>query len=179
MCQTRSVCSRIRMRTVSEAPVGSSNRHRSTASVCSLNRAKLTPLPSQVAPSGWGCPGDVLMVVMDGYRCEIRTGRRPSASAPPPAYGPLRPATRVTPAPRERGCLGGPASVAEALVDDVHQRLAPLEPTQVLLEDLPDQVHRDAGARRVVGRDDTVRRLPERVARRQGLDVGDVEAGAC
>src|SRR5712691_458971 len=34
-----------------------SNRHNSTFSACAENSAKFTPLPSQVAPSGWGWPG--------------------------------------------------------------------------------------------------------------------------
>ena len=38
----------------------SSNRHSSTAVACSEKSAKLTPPPSQVAPSGWGLPGQTL-----------------------------------------------------------------------------------------------------------------------
>src|SRR5215204_6157032 len=106
----------MRSRTVSEAPDDSSKRQRSTASAFSLKRAKLTPLPSQVAPSGYGCPGDV-RIFIGRCHCENRadTGREDSR-----------------------------ALVAEPLVDHVHQRLAPLEPPQVLLEDLPDEIHGDA-----------------------------------
>src|SRR5437868_5506960 len=38
-----------------------SNRHSSTFSACAENSAKLTPLPSQVAPSGYGSPGHTLV----------------------------------------------------------------------------------------------------------------------
>ena len=40
---------------------GESNRHSSTRVACSENRAKLTPTPSQVAPSGYGVPGQTLI----------------------------------------------------------------------------------------------------------------------
>src|SRR5262249_47626944 len=39
----------------------SSKRHSSTPLAFSEKRAKLTPLPSQVAPRGNGCPGQVLI----------------------------------------------------------------------------------------------------------------------
>src|SRR3954468_24846147 len=46
------------MRSVWRLP-GRSNRHRSTPVACAENRAKLTPLPSQVAPSGTGAPSSM------------------------------------------------------------------------------------------------------------------------
>ena len=122
--------------TVSGAPYGSSNRQSSTASACSLNSAKLTPLPSQVAPSGYGCPG-CIRIVIGRRHCEIRAG---AASA------------------------RGTVSIPEALVDDVEQRLAALEAAEVLVEDRPDEVHRQGRPGRVVRRDDQVGRLPEGVA---------------
>src|SRR5215831_330543 len=39
-----------------------SNRHNSTFVACSENNAKLTPLPSHVAPSGYEFPGQTRMV---------------------------------------------------------------------------------------------------------------------
>src|SRR4030095_1278976 len=45
----------------SPAPSGLLNRHRSTAMAFSEKSAKLTPAPSQVAPSGYGCPGHTFM----------------------------------------------------------------------------------------------------------------------
>src|SRR2546425_3620018 len=41
-----------------------SNKQSSTPVACSEKIAKLTPLPSQVAPSGYGFPGQVLTVVI-------------------------------------------------------------------------------------------------------------------
>src|SRR5262249_30595331 len=80
---------------------------------------------------------------------------------------------------------GGPAikresaapSVAELLVDLVHERLAALEAAQVLLEDPPDVAHGQRRPGRVVRRDDAVRGLPERIGRGQWLLVRYVEAG--
>ena len=42
-------------------------RHSSTAVAFSEKRAKLTPSPSHVAPSGYGCPGQTRI-----YRCSRR-----------------------------------------------------------------------------------------------------------
>src|SRR2546429_6136344 len=60
MCQTWSVFSTSRMRAVSRLPLGPSKRHSSTAVAFSENRAKFTPDPSQVAPSGYELPGQAL-----------------------------------------------------------------------------------------------------------------------
>src|SRR5438477_357316 len=49
------------MRAVSRSPSGPSNRHSSTPVAFSENRAKLTPAPSHVAPSGYGDPGRVFI----------------------------------------------------------------------------------------------------------------------
>src|SRR3989344_2110771 len=46
------------MRSSSVSPV-LSNRHSSTLVACAENSAKLTPRPSQVAPSGNGWPSDI------------------------------------------------------------------------------------------------------------------------
>src|SRR5436190_20076900 len=48
-------------------PLGS-NRQRSTRSACSEKSPKLTPSPSQVAPSGYGLPGQT---AVDGF---VETG---------------------------------------------------------------------------------------------------------
>src|SRR4029453_3653808 len=45
------------MRRVSREGSFASKRHRSTPVACSLKSAKLTPVPSQVAPKGEGPPG--------------------------------------------------------------------------------------------------------------------------
>src|SRR5262245_21642639 len=49
------------MRIDSRVAVGESNRQSSTAVACCEKSAKLTPSPSQVAPSGCGLPGRVRM----------------------------------------------------------------------------------------------------------------------
>src|SRR5262249_22642946 len=48
-------------RAVSFAAAGESNMQSSTLVAYSENRAKLTPAPSQVAPSGYGRPGQTRM----------------------------------------------------------------------------------------------------------------------
>src|SRR3954453_4774256 len=57
-CQTKA--SRSGSRTRFSLPA-SSKRHSSTRSATSLNRAKLVPLPSYVAPSGYGAPGQIFI----------------------------------------------------------------------------------------------------------------------
>src|SRR5512143_3775238 len=52
-----SVCSTSGIVTVSTSASAESNRHSSTRVACSEKIAKLTPTPSQVAPSGEGEPG--------------------------------------------------------------------------------------------------------------------------
>src|ERR1700693_5118861 len=52
------------MRTFSFGESMLSNRQRCTSVACSEKIAKLTPLPSQVAPSGYGFPVQVLTVVI-------------------------------------------------------------------------------------------------------------------
>src|SRR5436305_14452358 len=52
-----------------------SNRHSSTLVACSENRAKLTPAPSNAAPSGYDCPGQTRIQVTSGIE-------RPTALAP-------------------------------------------------------------------------------------------------
>src|SRR5579884_4156345 len=49
---------------------GASHKHSSTPEACSEKRAKLTPSPSQVAPRGWGDPG------------QTRISLRPSRPSP-------------------------------------------------------------------------------------------------
>src|SRR5271166_334474 len=49
------------MRCASAVASGESNRHNSTLVACSEKSAKLTPLPSHVAPNGKGRPGHTLM----------------------------------------------------------------------------------------------------------------------
>src|SRR5262249_21575265 len=49
-------------RCASAAASTESNRQSSTSVAFSAKRAKLTPAPSQVAPSGYGCPGQTLIV---------------------------------------------------------------------------------------------------------------------
>src|SRR3954464_10047175 len=52
-----SVCSGNGMHSLSCVASGKSNRHNSTLVACAENTAKLTPTPVQVAPSGYGSPG--------------------------------------------------------------------------------------------------------------------------
>src|ERR1700674_1004812 len=52
------------MRTFSFGESMLSNKQRCTSVACSEKIAKLTPSPSQVAPSGYGFPGQVLTVVI-------------------------------------------------------------------------------------------------------------------
>src|SRR5579864_3093791 len=54
-----------------------SNRHNSTRSACAENSAKLTPLPSQVAPSGSGWPGHTLVEGMLSLSRFCREDQRP------------------------------------------------------------------------------------------------------
>src|SRR5512135_960099 len=49
------------MRCASAVASGESNRHNSTLVACSEKSAKLTPVPSHVAPNGRGRPGHTLM----------------------------------------------------------------------------------------------------------------------
>src|SRR5215218_11218822 len=72
------------MRSSSLRPCGS-KRQRSTAVAWAENRAKLTPLPSKVAPSGAGAPSSIRnIVVLSGtvrreekaYQHNARTGIR-------------------------------------------------------------------------------------------------------
>src|SRR5262249_42952773 len=46
----------MRTRAISRLPSGPSNKHSSTLVEFCEKSEKLTPLPSQVAPSGYGCP---------------------------------------------------------------------------------------------------------------------------
>src|SRR5579885_2291842 len=50
------------MRVDSCSESGESNRHNSTPVAFSEKSAKLTPAPSHVAPSGYGCPGQTFIV---------------------------------------------------------------------------------------------------------------------
>src|SRR5437588_11176413 len=64
MCQTCSVCSRNATCAISFAASTLSNKQSSTPVACSEKIAKLTPSPVQVAPSGYGFPGNILGVVI-------------------------------------------------------------------------------------------------------------------
>ena len=59
-----SVCSGSGIVSDSTSASSESNRHSSTLVACSENRAKLTPTPSQVAPSGYGEPGQTRKCVL-------------------------------------------------------------------------------------------------------------------
>src|SRR5687768_3774345 len=52
-----SVCSGRGIVSDSTSSVAELKRHSSTRVACSENSAKFTPMPSQVAPSGYGAPG--------------------------------------------------------------------------------------------------------------------------
>src|SRR5512132_2081320 len=69
-----SVCSGSGIVTDSTSASTESNRHSSTRVPCSEKIAKLTPTPSQVAPSGYGDPGQTRMFVVDteGFRYHVR-----------------------------------------------------------------------------------------------------------
>src|SRR5438874_13834600 len=55
-----SVCSGSAIRCDSLVASAESNRHSSTLVPCSEKSAKFTPSPSQVAPSGYGLPGQTI-----------------------------------------------------------------------------------------------------------------------
>src|SRR6188768_2938179 len=78
-----SVCSGNGIVTDSTSSAGESNRHSSTRVACSEKIAKLTPTPSQVAPSGDGAPGHTRMFLVgtEGVRYHV-PGRRCNASLP-------------------------------------------------------------------------------------------------
>src|SRR4030095_9488525 len=65
MCHTWSVCSVIGMRTFSWRASGESKRQRSTEAADSEKIAKFTPLPSQVAPRGYGYPSQTFTGVIE------------------------------------------------------------------------------------------------------------------
>src|SRR4029450_12743213 len=69
-----SVCSGSGIVTDSSSASTESNRQSSTRVPCSEKIAKLTPTPSQVAPSGYGVPGQTRMFVVDteGFRYHVR-----------------------------------------------------------------------------------------------------------
>ena len=50
---------------------GSSNRHSSTPSATSENRAKLLPRPSHAAPSGYGAPGQMCIPLLARSVCPL------------------------------------------------------------------------------------------------------------
>src|SRR5438874_5414025 len=50
------------MRWDSLTSAADANKHNSTLAACSENRAKFTPAPSQMAPRGYGRPGQTRMV---------------------------------------------------------------------------------------------------------------------
>src|SRR5579862_8413621 len=80
------------MRWVSRRPE-SSKRHNSTFSACSENKAKFTPSPSQVAPSGYGLPGQtiagVCLVNLPSFITELEDTSRPQAGSSPQKRGSL------------------------------------------------------------------------------------------
>src|SRR6185503_19958552 len=91
-----------------DSPPSSSNRHSSTRSAASLNRAKFVPLPSNVAPSGYADPGQQSITHTSS---SDRWGWRNAAPTPAAA------ATYVTgarPSPSGRGECGGRRRVARA-----------------------------------------------------------------
>src|SRR5262245_32514184 len=68
-----SVCSGRGIVTDSTSASTESKRHNSTLVACSEKIAKLTPTPSQVAPSGYGVPGHtrILEVGTEGVRYHV------------------------------------------------------------------------------------------------------------
>src|SRR5437762_726456 len=76
------------MRWLSLAASAESKRHSSTLVACSLNRAKLTPAPSQIAPSGYDRPGQMRMdcspgeVLAAGIRLAHCTGPKKANAMP-------------------------------------------------------------------------------------------------
>ena len=90
---------------VSRLPFGS-NRQSSTFSALAEKSAKLTPPPSQVAPSGWGRPGSTRRLAMDAD--ELLSGVLEDRS--------WRAAARSATSEAERPCHGdGSAQTAPAL----------------------------------------------------------------
>src|SRR3954454_11873329 len=99
-CQTKA--SRSGSRTRFSLPA-SSKRHSSTRSATSLNSAKLVPLPSYVAPSGYGAPGHIFIAG--------RLARVAEERSDPLARGLLHPAADET-----DGCAGAERGAREQLV---------------------------------------------------------------
>src|SRR5262249_42649638 len=105
------------MRSDSFASSWESNRHNSTLVACSENRAKLTPAPSQVAPRGYGRPGQTRMGVTPsermGHRPEsryahARAGVEKEQLACRKTEGPPCPCGRTAPRPSSTGVLEAP-----------------------------------------------------------------------
>src|SRR6185436_20015211 len=86
-CQTMSVCSGSGIVSDSTSASAESNRHSSTRVACSEKIAKLTPTPSQVAPSGYGAPGltRIFEVGTEGVRYHVRVVERNDVSSQLPA----------------------------------------------------------------------------------------------
>src|SRR3954452_1503548 len=100
-CQTKA--SRSGSRTRFSLPA-SSKRHSSTRSATSLNRAKLVPPPSYVAPSGYGAPGQIFIA---GRLARVAQQRSDAL-----ARGLLHPA-----ADEPDGCARAERRTSEELVD--------------------------------------------------------------
>src|SRR6476659_10818740 len=73
-----SVCSGSGIVNDSTSASTESNRHSSTRVACSEKIAKLTPTPSQVAPSGYGVPGHTRMfeIGTEGLRYHVHVAER-------------------------------------------------------------------------------------------------------
>src|SRR5215210_3979647 len=85
-----SVCSGRGIVSDSTSASGDENRHSSTRVACSEKIAKLTPRPSQVAPSGYGDPGQTrsgaigtvgLYCSGRSAKCEVRSGGKQEAGS--------------------------------------------------------------------------------------------------
>src|SRR5712691_8100503 len=57
----------MRIRAISRLPSGPSNKHSSTLAAFCEKSEKFTPLPSQVAPSGYGCPSHTFILAYAFY----------------------------------------------------------------------------------------------------------------
>src|SRR3982751_1103687 len=76
-----SVCSGREMVRVSTSASRESKRQSSPRVACSENSAKFTPTPSQVAPSGYGAPGQTLMLFLGTVRISPEAATKSAGSS--------------------------------------------------------------------------------------------------
>src|SRR4029450_4521675 len=113
------------MRCDSTFASGESKRHSSTSVACSEKSAKFTPLPFNVAPSGDGEPGQILIAVIAPYKPRLK----PTAakSRPPQSSDDRRAAAHDV-----------PEQSSPVVLDHQHDR--PLIDAEVIRRDPPTRL---------------------------------------